>query len=47
MDNRRRDLYDLNYTDITAMINLLKLKGHKNAELISTNDRGIRPEEIR
>jgi len=47
MENRGRDLYDLNCTDITAMINLLKLKGHKNADLIITNDRGIRPEGIR
>lgn len=47
MENRGRDLYDLNCTDITAMINLLKLKGHKNADLVITNDRGIRPEGIR
>lgn len=47
MENRGRNLYDLNCTDITAMINLLKLKGHKNADLIITNDRGIRPEGIR
>ncbi|MCY0978887.1 hypothetical protein PGH12_09580 [Chryseobacterium wangxinyae] len=47
MQNRGRDLYDLNCTDITAMMNLLKLKGHKNADLIITNDRGIRPEGIR
>ncbi|WP_326980990.1 hypothetical protein VUJ46_11875 [Chryseobacterium sp. MYb264] len=45
--NRGRDLYDLNCTDITAMMNLLKLKGHKNADLIITNDRGIRPEGFR
>ena len=47
MQNRGRDLYDLNCTNITAMMNLLKLKGHKNADLIITNDRGIRPEGIR
>jgi hypothetical protein len=47
MQNRGRDLYDLNCTDITAMMNLIKLKGHKNADLIITNDRGIRPEGIR
>lgn len=47
MENRGRDLYDLNCADITAMINLLKLKGHKNADLVITNDRGIRPEGIR
>ncbi|WP_294213312.1 hypothetical protein [uncultured Chryseobacterium sp.] len=44
MNNRGRDLYDLNCTDITAMINLLKHKGHKNADLIITQERGIRPE---
>lgn len=47
MENRHRDLYDLNCTDITAMMNLLKLQGHKNADLIITNDRGIRPEGFR
>ncbi|WP_267402128.1 MULTISPECIES: hypothetical protein [unclassified Chryseobacterium] len=47
VENRGRDLYDLNCTDITAMMNLLKLKGHKNADLIITNDRGIRPEGFR
>jgi len=47
MNNRGRDLYDTNCISITAMINLLKLKGHKNADLIITNDRGIRPEGFR
>ncbi len=47
VENRGRDLYDLNCVDITAMMNLLKLKGHKNADLIITNDRGIRPEGFR
>ncbi|WP_312394841.1 hypothetical protein [Chryseobacterium sp.] len=47
IENRGRDLYDLNCVDITAMMNLLKLKGHKNADLIITNDRGIRPEGFR
>lgn len=47
MNNRGRDLYDTNTVSITAMINLLKLKGHKNAELIIVNDRGIRPEGFR
>lgn len=44
MEKRGRDIYDLNCADITAMINLLKLKGHKNADLKIVNDRGIRPE---
>ncbi|MEN4758926.1 hypothetical protein ABEG63_01180 [Chryseobacterium sp. C39-AII1] len=47
VENRGRDLYDLNCVDITAMMNLLKLKGHKNADLIITNGRGIRPEGFR
>lgn len=47
MKKRGRDLYDTNCISITAMINLLKLKGHKNADLIITNDRGIRPEGFR
>lgn len=44
MKNRGRDIYDFNCADITAMMNLLKLKGHKNADLIITYDRGIRSE---
>lgn len=47
MNNRGRDLYDTNAVSITAMINLLKLKGHKNAELMIINDRGVRPEGFR
>lgn len=47
MENRARDLYDLNCVDITAMVNLLRLKGHKNADLVITNDRGIRPGGVR
>jgi len=47
MNNRGRNIYDLNCADITAMMNLLKLRGHKNADLIITNDRGIRPEGFR
>lgn len=47
MNNRGRDLYDTNCISITAMMNLLKLKGHQNADLIIVNDRGIRPEGFR
>jgi hypothetical protein len=42
-ENRHRDLYDLNCTDISAMINLLQLKGNKNASIIVTRDKGVRP----
>lgn len=47
LKNRGRDLNDLNCLSITAMINLLKHKGHQNAELVIVNDRGIRPEGYR
>lgn len=47
MNNRGRDLYDTNCISITAMMNVLKLKGHKNADLIIVNDKGIRPEGFR
>lgn len=40
--NKQRDLYDLNSTDISAMINLLQSKGNNNAEIIVTHDKGIR-----
>jgi len=42
LEKRHRDLYDINCTDITAMINLLQLQGNKKAELIVTNDKGVR-----
>lgn len=42
--NRRRDLYDLNCTDISSMINFLQLKGNKNAEIVATFNKGIRPD---
>jgi hypothetical protein len=40
--NRHRDLYDLNCTDISAMINLLQIQGNNKAEIIVTHDKGIR-----
>lgn len=40
--NRHRDLYDLNCTDLSAMINYLQLKGNKNASIIETHDKGFR-----
>jgi pimeloyl-ACP methyl ester carboxylesterase len=42
MKNRRRDVYDLNCSDISAMINLLNLKGHPDANLVITNNKGRR-----
>ncbi|MDO7849955.1 hypothetical protein Q5H92_26585 [Hymenobacter sp. M29] len=43
LKNRRRDLYDLNCADISAMINLLQLKGNKSADIVVTHDKGVRP----
>lgn len=42
MNQRRRDLYDWNGTDIVAMINDLKLMGNKDANVIITMGKGIR-----
>lgn len=42
MKNRHRDFYDMNCTDISAMINLLQLNGNKNAEMIVTYNKGVR-----
>lgn len=42
LENRHRDLYDLNCTNISAMINLLQLNGNKNAEIITTFNKGKR-----
>ncbi|MCU0326320.1 MAG: hypothetical protein MUF45_13860 [Spirosomaceae bacterium] len=42
MKNRRRDVYDLNCTDLSAMINLLNLKGHPDAHLVVTHNKGVR-----
>ncbi len=42
MKNRQRDYYDLNCVDIAAMINLLQIKGNKNALLKVTTNKGIR-----
>ena len=42
LQNRHRDLYDLNCTDISAMINLLQSRGNKKAEMIVTHDKGRR-----
>lgn len=42
LENRQRDLYDLNCTNISAMINLLQINGNKNAEVITTFNKGKR-----
>lgn len=42
--NKHRDLYDMNCTDISAMINLLRNNGNEKAEIIVTNHKGRRPD---
>lgn len=42
MNERRRDLYDWNGTDIVAMVNDLKLMGNKDANVIITMGKGIK-----
>jgi len=42
MNERRRDLYDWNGTDIVAMINDLKLMGNKNANVVITMGKGVK-----
>lgn len=42
INQRRRDLYDWNGTDIVAMINDLKLMGNENANVIITMGKGVR-----
>lgn len=42
LNQRKRDLYDWNGTDIVAFVNQLKVNGNKNAEVIITQNKGIR-----
>lgn len=42
LKNKQRDLYDLNATDISAMISLLQRKGNEKAEIIVTHNKGVR-----
>jgi len=42
INQRRRDLYDWNGTDIVAMINDLKLMGNQDANVIVTMGKGVR-----
>lgn len=47
MENRGKDYYDMNTTDAAALVNALRLQGHKEAELILTRDKGFRPDGSR
>ena len=42
IDNRRKDYYDLNAIDDAALIDQLKLSGNSKAELIVTNNKGVK-----
>lgn len=42
VENRNKDLYDLNAMDCVAFFNNLKLIGNNNAELIVTKDKGYK-----
>jgi hypothetical protein len=42
-----RDVYSSNVTDLTALVNVLRLLGNKDAELITTSEKGHRPDGTR
>lgn len=42
LNQRKRDLYDWNGTDIVAFVNQLKINGNTNAEVIITQNEGVR-----
>ena len=42
LNQRKRDLYDWNGIDIVAFVNQLKINGNKNAEVIITQNKGVR-----
>lgn len=42
LNQRKRDLYDWNGTDIVAFVNQLKTNGNENAQVIITQNKGIR-----
>jgi hypothetical protein len=42
LNERKRDLYDWNGTDIVAFVNQLKINGNTNAEVIITQNEGVR-----
>ncbi|PHR44649.1 MAG: hypothetical protein COA32_14755 [Fluviicola sp.] len=44
INERNRDLYDWNGSDIVAFVNQLKLNGHKQAEVVITKNKGRRPD---
>jgi len=47
LENRRLDYYGMNSIDCAALINQLMIDGNKDAELISTNNKGFREDGSR
>ncbi|MCY7351176.1 MAG: hypothetical protein LH606_10980 [Cytophagaceae bacterium] len=47
MENRRKDYYDLNAMDCAGLVNELRIQGSSTAELITTTDKGYRPDGTR
>ena len=47
LENWGQDVYSSNIPDATALINILRLLGNKNAEMITTSGAGYRPDGSR
>ena len=47
MENRGKDYYAMNAIDLAAFVNELNLRGHKEATLITTRDKGYLPDGTR
>ncbi len=47
METRRKDYYSMNSVDLAAFINELNILGNANAELITTQNKGYRPDGSR
>lgn len=47
LENWHRDVYSSNTHDASTLINILRLLGNKDAELITTSDKGRRPDGTR
>lgn len=47
IDNRAKDYYSMNAIDAAALINQLRISGNRKAELITTENKGYRPDGSR
>lgn len=47
MDTRRKDYYSMNSVDLAAFVNELNILGNANAELVTTQNKGYRPDGSR